>query len=416
MVSSSGARRSDAPGWPVWRLPSGVRTYVIGLPIVAAAVAVWLLGSTAPDGLSILLACLLLVCGGVSVEATRRLGEPAGTAVKDLLSAWWLPMAVLLPPVYVLVAPWPLMALTQWRVRQVPLHRRVFSAAVIGLSYAAASQGFHAAFPGSVGLPLGPDRLAWVAAVAGVGLAAAALNSLLVAVVVKAVDPQNSWKALLSDLDDLRLDALEMCVGVIVAVMVGIDAVLLVLTLPPVLLLQRGLLHAQLRAAARHDPKTGLLTAVTWEREAAGTLQARRRDRRPVAVLLIDIDHFKNVNDTHGHLIGDQVLRAVADTLSRGMRERDLLGRFGGEEFVVMLVDADALETDLIAERLRQQVAALSLQTPAGPVVTVTVSIGVAAVDRSSLLDVADLLAAADTCMYRAKAAGRNRIVTGQHC
>jgi len=288
----------------------------------------------------------------------------------------------------------------------------VFSAAVIGLSYAAVSLAFHTSFPGSVGLPLGPERLALVAAVAAAGLAAAALNSLLVAVAVKAVDPQTSWQALLWDAEDLRLDVFEVCVGVIVAVMVGIDAVLLVMTLPPVLLLQRGLLHAQLRAAARHDPKTGLLTAVTWEREAASTLQTRRRDRQPVAVLLIDIDHFKDVNDTHGHLVGDQVLRAVADTLSSGMRDQDLLGRFGGEEFVAMLVPADATETDLIAERLRQQVAALSVPTAAGPFVTVTVSIGVAAVDRSSSLAVADLLAAADMCMYRAKAAGRNRIVT----
>lgn len=95
------------------------------------------------------------------------------------------------------------------------------------------------------------------------------------------------------------------------------------------------------------------------------------------------------------------------------MRDQDLLGRFGGEEFVAMLVDADATETDLIAERLRQQVAELSVPTAAGPLVTVTVSIGVAAVDRSRSLAVPDLLAAADVCMYRAKAAGRNQVVIG---
>ncbi len=413
MAGSGGARRSDGSGWPVWQLPAGVRSYVIVLPLLSVAVAVWLVRGTASDGRAMAVGCLLLACGGASVEATRRLGEPAGTVAKDLLSAWWLPMAVLLPPVYVLFAPWPLMALTQWRVRAAALHRRVFSAAVIGLSYAAASVVFHTLLPGPVGLPLGPKRLAWVAAVAAAGLAAAALNSLLVAVAVKAVDPQTSWRALLWDAEDLRLDALEVCAGVIVAVMVGIGAVLVAVTLPPVLLLQRGLLHAQLRAAARHDPKTGLLNAVTWEREAASTLQALRRDRQPVAVLLIDIDHFKDVNDTHGHLVGDQVLRAVADTLSSGMRDQDLLGRFGGEEFVALLVAADGTEADLIAERLRQQVAELSVPTAVGLVVTVTVSIGVAAVDRSRSLAVADLLVAADVCMYRAKAAGRNQVVTG---
>lgn len=414
MAGSAGARRlEDGSGWALWQLPAGVRGYVIALPLLAVAVAVWLVRGTAPAGREMALGCLLLACGGASVEASRRLGEPAGTVVKDLLSAWWLPLAVLLPPVFVLLAPWPLMALTQWRVRPALLHRRVFSAAVIGLSYAAASWVFHALFPGPVGLPLGPGRLAWVAAVAAAGVAAAALNALLVAVAVKAADPQTRWGALLWDSEDLRRDALEVCAGVIVAVMVGLGAVLVAVTLPPVLLLQRGLLHAQLRAAARHDPKTGLLNAVTWEREAASTLQALRRDRQPVAVLLIDIDHFKDVNDTHGHLVGDQVLRAVASTLSSGMRDQDLLARFGGEEFVALLVAADAAETDLIAERLRQQVAGLSVPVAVGLAVTVTVSIGVAAVSRSRSLAVADLLAAADVCMYRAKEAGRNQVVTG---
>jgi len=387
---------------------------VIALPLLSVAVAVWLVRAIELDGRAAAVGCLLLACGGASVEATRRLGEPAGTVVKDLLSAWWLPMAVLLPPAYVLIAPWPLMALTQWRVRPAPLHRRVFSAAVIGLSYAAASLVFHTSFSSSVGLPLGPTRLAWVAAVAAAGLAAAALNSMLVAVAVKAVDPQTCWGALLWDAEDLRLDALEVCAGVIVAVMVGIGAVLLAVTVPPILLLQRGLLHAQLRAAARHDPKTGLLNAVTWEREAASALQALRRDQQPGTVLLIDIDHFKDVNDTHGHLVGDHVLRAVADTLSSGMRDQDLLGRFGGEEFVALLATADAAETAPIAERLRQQVAELSVPTAGGLAVTVTVSIGVAAVDQSRSLAVADLLVAADACMYQAKAAGRNQVVTGQ--
>lgn len=95
------------------------------------------------------------------------------------------------------------------------------------------------------------------------------------------------------------------------------------------------------------------------------------------------------------------------------MREQDLLGRFGGEEFVAMLVAADAAATETIAARLRQQVAALSVPVAGGLAVSVTVSIGVVAVTRSRTLEVADLLAAADVCMYRAKAAGRNQVVTG---
>ena len=82
----------------MWQLPAAVRCYVIALPLLTAAWATWLLATTAPDGREIAVGCVLLACGGASVEGSRRLGEPAGTAVKDLLSAWWLPMAVLLPP------------------------------------------------------------------------------------------------------------------------------------------------------------------------------------------------------------------------------------------------------------------------------------------------------------------------------
>lgn len=412
MTRTPARRMQDDSRWPVWRLPPGARAYVCALPALALVLAACLSWRTVPVGPELALGCVLLACGAGSVEASRRLGEPAGTMVKDLLSVWWLPLAVLLPPLYVLLAPWPLMALTQWRVRPALLHRRVFSAAAIGLSYAAASLVFHGWLESSDGLPLGPHRAMWVVAVGVVGLLAAMCNALLVAVAVKAADRQTRWAELLWDTESLQLDALEVCAGMMVTVMVGVSAVLVAVTLPPVLMLQRGLLHAQLRAATRRDAKTGVLNAVTWEREAAGALQALRRDRQPVAVLLIDLDHFKLINDTHGHLVGDQVLRAVADTLASAMREQDLLGRFGGEEFVAMLVAADATETDLIATRLRRQVAALRVPIAGGAAVSVTVSIGVAAVSQPRAIEVAELLAAADACMYQAKAAGRNQVVS----
>lgn len=396
--------------WAVLNLPPSIRSYVVGLPVAALAVAVWLVADLAPSGRDVLLACLLLAAGALSVEATRRIGEPAGTVAKDLLSAWWLPMAVLLPPVYVLLAPFPLMALTQWRVRAALVHRRIFSAASIGLAYAAASVGFHAAYPGQAGPPAAPGLLRWALVVAAAGVSAAAVNSVLVAVAVKAADRQTRWCDLLWDPENLRLDAVEACLGVTVAVLLGVEPVLVAFTLPPVLLLQRGLLHAQLRAVALLDAKTGLLNAPTWEREAAGKLLALRRREQPAAVLLIDVDHFKRVNDTHGHLVGDQVLRAVAGALAGGLRDGDLLGRFGGEEFVALLPAADAAETARIAERLRGQVAALAVALDNGHTVGVTVSIG-AASTPSSALTVPDLLAAADHCMYQAKAAGRNRVI-----
>lgn len=399
--------RRAVGGWAVWGLPVPVRAYVLGLPVLALAVAVLLVRVASLDGHDVLLALLLLSAGGLSVEATRRVGRPSNTLVKDLLSAWWLPMAVLLPPAYVLLAPVPLLALAQWRVHTTLLHRRVFSAASIGLAYATVSVAFHTALARSASPLLGAGLLRWALAVTTAGVLAAALNAVLIAVAVKATDPESRWCDLLGDAERLRLEAVETCLGVTVALLMGLDPVLVVFMLPPVLLLQRGLLHAQLRAVAMLDVKTGLLNAGAWEREAQAKLLALRGRGQSAAVLLIDLDHFKRVNDRHGHLVGDQVLRAVAAALTDGVRDGDLLGRFGGEEFVALLPAADAQEADVIAQRLRSHVAGLVVVLDNGQAVGITASIGVA-VSHTSALSLLDLLAAADRCMYQAKAAGRD--------
>jgi diguanylate cyclase (GGDEF)-like protein len=95
-------------------------------------------------------------------------------------------------------------------------------------------------------------------------------------------------------------------------------------------------MHQQLAAAARTDPKTGLLNATAWQREADAEVARAVRAGAPLALLLIDVDHFKRVNDGHGHLIGDEVLRALAAELRQQVRESDVVGRFGGEEFTVL--------------------------------------------------------------------------------
>jgi len=199
---------------------------------------------------------------------------------------------------------------------------------------------------------------------------------------------------------------------VLSALTAGLSPLLVLVGLPPVLLAQRGMLYAQLNAAARTDTKTGLLNAVTWEREAAAELSALRRRGQPAAVLLVDIDHFKHVNDTHGHLAGDDVLRRVADVLRAQLRnQKDLICRFGGEEFAVFLPGLDALEAPAAAERLRRGVA--ELVTPVGgTLVQITVSVGVSVADPVATPDatVPELLAGADLGLYQAKGAGRDQV------
>ncbi|MFN7977594.1 MAG: diguanylate cyclase [Vicinamibacterales bacterium] len=168
--------------------------------------------------------------------------------------------------------------------------------------------------------------------------------------------------------------------------------------------------YSQMEALALHDGLTGLLNRRALQDRAHAVLAAARRQRKPFAVALVDIDHFKRINDTYGHLAGDEVLTEVARRMAAGVRGPDDVGRWGGEEFLLLLPDADESAAIAIAERLRTEVQA-PVQTAVG-VVLVTVSIGVAAVAAPELgearLDV--LIREADAALYRAKAAGRNRV------
>jgi diguanylate cyclase (GGDEF)-like protein len=160
------------------------------------------------------------------------------------------------------------------------------------------------------------------------------------------------------------------------------------------------------------DTKTGLLNASTWEEEAEVEIGRAVRTGTPVAVALVDIDHFKTVNDTYGHLIGDKALRAVTDALRGQLRAYDLAGRFGGEEFALLLPHAGEADARTVAERLRAYIAAMTIPVdddkPSGPCVRVTISVGVASLDGESR-ELTDLLAAADAALYYAKETGRNR-------
>jgi diguanylate cyclase (GGDEF)-like protein len=192
-----------------------------------------------------------------------------------------------------------------------------------------------------------------------------------------------------------------------------VDPVLLVFAAPTVLLQRRFMMHAQLVSKARIDPKTGLLNAATWQREA--TIQVTRaiRTHTPLSVAIADLDHFKAVNDNYGHLAGDAVLAGIASAMSALLRDYDLLGRFGGEEFVFVLPQTGATEAERIAERLREKLSQIIIPINAGTVaespLQVTVSIGVATLDGSRR-DLDEMLAAADSALYEAKKTGRNRV------
>lgn len=164
--------------------------------------------------------------------------------------------------------------------------------------------------------------------------------------------------------------------------------------------------------AAAHDGLTGLLTRRALLERAAALTDSRRRRERPVAVVLVDVDHFKQVNDTLGHAAGDEVLREVAARLRGGLRDDDLIARWGGEEFLLLLPATRLEDAQAIAERQRRAVCArpIALPPPAAPL-QVCASLGVSVVaDGEAGLDQA--LERADQALYRAKREGRNRVLT----
>jgi diguanylate cyclase (GGDEF)-like protein len=176
-------------------------------------------------------------------------------------------------------------------------------------------------------------------------------------------------------------------------------------------------LHGELiaaREALREQATTDLLTGLANRRTILETLgrelERCRRSATACAILFADLDHFKQVNDTHGHAAGDEVLRQVASTMRLILRPYDLVGRYGGEEFVVVLAGCDAAGARGAAERLRASVAGTAIAV-GGALLRVTCSLGIAVGDRDRGWDRERLLNAADAALYRAKRAGRDRIV-----
>jgi len=409
-VCRPGGLIAAMPRWPLWRTPAVFRAFFVAVVGGAITLAVVLATTTAVHVSEFVLWAVLFGAGGVCVELTRHGSQPAGVT-KDLLSAWKIPVALLLPPVFAVLTPIPFTVLKQVRVRPGTLHRRVYSAAAIGIADGSGSWLFHRLVPNGVspaGWILGQPTRAVAAAVL-CGTVCTVLDSLLMATAARLASVETPWRALLFNRESLTLDLGETGTGVLLAVACAVTPMAIPIALPPVLLLHRSLNQAQLRAAARTDPKTGLLNAVAWQEEAEREIVRARREHRSLAILIADLDHFKQVNDHYGHLIGDRVLGVVANALQAGLRPYDFLGRFGGEEFTVVLPNADGVEAAQIAERLRREVAMTLLELDGGRTVRMTVSIGIAVLDRHGT-DLTDLLAAADVALYGAKAAGRNRV------
>ncbi len=433
--------------WLLWRAPVAlVRRIVLvtlgWLGLCAAALS-WL----PPRWADVLAFAAFTGLGSVAVILSGRLDADLAVARvprRDLLATWVIAVAVLLPALYPTVIGLPLCWLAGRTDPVRPPHLRVFHAARLGIAGFCASS-VHVLASGSSG-PFGVRDLVGTGRASAALLAAVAVYTVIVALpgigLARAghgdgrqeagpdlgqaaghgpghlaghgVDATRAGRCVRAHRDRhevLPARIAELCSSVIVAVLWAASPLLLLAVPPPMLALQRSLVHTDLLHAARSDAKTRLANPAYWRQVAERELGRVGRSRRPMSVLLVDIDHFKRVNDRFGHLVGDIILLAVADTLRGMTRPRDLVGRFGGEEFVVLLSEVGGEHALDVAEQIRRQVARTRCRLDGHPPLSVTVSVGVATyTHHGPQSDLATLLAQADNALYTAKADGRNRV------
>ena len=396
--------------WPLWSLqPRWLLAFVLAViaaDLAAIGVAV---SSTTVTGSNLALFGLLVGCTAASVELTRKSGEQGGM-IKDVAGVWELPAAILLPALYALIVPIIRIALLQLRTRRAPVYRRVFSGAMLSLSYGAASVTFHGLsglIPQEAGGTLSRGTV-WTLVIVVSVLMKEIVNKTMLMTVVKATDPGATYRTEVFRREPLYNDGAEICTGVLVTYGVAGNPWLALAALPVVTLLQRSLRHVQLVNDSRADSKTGLLNAATWEREATAEVTRAVRTRTPLAVAMVDIDRFKVINDTYGHLAGDYVLKQLASTVKQKIRREDLFARYGGEEFAIILPEIALGPALTFAEKIRQLVEEQEFRFE-NTAIDVTISMGVASISQQ-VKEIDELIKLSDEHLYAAKTAGRNRV------
>lgn len=424
--------------WPVWSLPARLLGAVIAvdaLTVLLLLLDVVVMARANIDGgqLSSMLLTTALLAGTGIVNAeialhaerlrSRVVHGGASTMDVDPSPAWSFAAALLLPPLAACVVAAALFGYMRYRVRRRSARSPTFKAA---FTFATFLLAIHAAAAMAEFASLGSEQplrgaLGLLVVFAAL-LAYTVVNTALVVGVVVMSSNKSLRDLIGQSADEMMLEIAVLCIGGLVALAVAVQPWLVVFAIPPMLVLHRAALVRQLEKQAATDGKTGLLTAGAWHDRATRRIDDSRESGGSAAVLVLDLDHFKQVNDQYGHIAGDYVLQAVATVLREDIRGDDLVGRFGGEEFVMLLPRSseryEYTELQVIAERIRRRVAELRVEipTPDGPltITDLSASLGGAVFphDGSHLLDI---LAVADTALYAAKRSGRNAVRMGPH-
>jgi diguanylate cyclase (GGDEF)-like protein len=415
----------DPRRWALWALSRPVLVYLAVVEIAAVTVVCATLDLVPITSQSLIWCGLLLLAEVLHLEASRRIERirelgADGSPHMHLQSIWIFAALLLLPPplvAFVIVISYAHSWVRVYRRRSV-LHRKVFSAATVILAATAAATILHVGTGGRVA-PFMPylDGFVGMTTLIVAGVAYFGVNYAMVVAVIIVTNPGNPGRKALGNVSDVLIVGAAVGVGCGIALVMTVRPWLLPVLMITPLALQLGLLLPQLQAASRTDSKTGLINVGFWGEVAGRELVRARRLASSVGVLMIDIDHFKLINDRKGHLAGDEVLRAVATTIRDQVRAEDFVGRFGGEEFVVLLPGVSTVEATRIADRVRLSISALAVELPVRdgdiqPDVLrgLAASVGIATYPEHAR-ELGDLLQAADVALYEAKETGRNKVV-----
>src|SRR5262249_3366822 len=290
------------------------------------------------------------------VEVRRRLFASDGSPYFDMSSVWILAGALVLPgglAVLVVVLAYLHVWIRSWRsVDGVRTYRVGYNAATMAITCLAVS---------AVATASGMSGAELFVSIVVAAMTYRVVNLVLVLLAFAVSVGVRTLSTITGTLADNALEFATLALGGATAVLVLKVPPLAVLVLPAVFLLQHRALLTQLVQAATLDPKTELLNAAAWRQLAQRELQRAARQGTATAVLVIDMDEFKHLNDIYGHLAGDEALSAVAAALSDELRGYDAVGRFGGEEFVALLPGVGATTAVNVAERVRQRIERLDV-------------------------------------------------------
>jgi diguanylate cyclase (GGDEF)-like protein len=400
-------------------VPPRLLVLILLTEVVAAAVTGYLAVHTTATTADLVTLGIIAGLGIGMGELTRHVERVRrrfnDTPHVNMTSVWTMAAILVLPvsllPILIGTLYLHLFWRSWYRVRSVHAYRLVFTASTVVLASYAASGLRHVLVPAGLS---GWDSPAAVLSIALAGLVYTGVNWGLVVIAITLNERRLSTRKALGTGREAALEFGTIGLGAITALLISFNPGWALMIVPALLVLHRSVLMRQLEEAASTDQKTGLVNATAWTHMAATEIQRAERDQTQVGVLMVDLDHFKQVNDAYGHLVGDRVLQAVADTLTSCARRYDVVGRWGGEEFVLLCPEVSADELHRIGERICTLVRDLRVPLAdhrPGAVAGLSVSVGLALYPEFGP-QLQDVLLAADDALFVAKDSGRNQVQT----